>query len=161
MCENSDNKSTVYAGSWATGTPEHRSPWGVESFICEEAVSCRHPRSVKSHQTVELFQRHAHRPLEGGKKCREREQPSVLLKSVFLLNAHLQQTEQWGHTCRLTNSWKAWSIAERLWSKSDLNFIFSTSLNVSKTTARSWKGGEKMKWFGCSSCEFLCITHPL
>lgn len=39
-------------------------------------------------------------------------------------------------------------MAERLWSRRDLNFIFSTSLKVSNTTARSWReegggGGHK------------------
>lgn len=43
--------------------PEHRSPRGVESFIREEAVSCGHSWSVESHQTIKLFQRHAHGPL--------------------------------------------------------------------------------------------------
>lgn len=56
---------------------------------------------------------------------------------------YTQCTEQWGPTCRLTNSWKAWSMAERLWSSRDLNFIFSTSLNVSKTTAKSYKKGDR------------------
>lgn len=55
----------------------------------------------------------------------------------------IQYTEQWGPTCRLTNSWKAWSMAECLWSSRDLNFIFSTSLNVSKTTAKSYKKGDR------------------
>lgn len=50
--------------------PKHRSSWGVKSFICEEAVSCRHPWSVKTHQTIKLFQRHAHRPLgKNSNKC--------------------------------------------------------------------------------------------
>lgn len=34
-------------------------------------------------------------------------------------------------------------MAERLWSSRDLNFIFSTSLNVSKTTAKSYKKGDR------------------
>lgn len=46
------------------GSPEHRRSWRVQSFIREEAVSGRHTWSVKSHQTVKLFQRHAHRSLK-------------------------------------------------------------------------------------------------
>lgn len=66
------------------------------------------------------------------------------------------------HTCRLTNSWKAWSMAERLWSSRDLNFIFSTSLNVSNTTARSWRRDRdvdsavrQMQYFWCTTRDVL------
>lgn len=129
-------------------SPEHRSPRGVQSFVCEEAVSCRHPRSVKPHQTVKLFERHAQRPLGGAPhQHRQTQQPWAPRKinNVFQIYI-IDDTEQWGHTWRLTSSWKAWSMAERLWSKRDLNFIFSTSLNVSNTTAKSWTGTEKMMW---------------
>lgn len=124
-------------------SPEHRSPWSVQSFESEEAVPRRHPGSVKSHQTIKLFEGDAHRPLRRKtaagkafdrfkkKKKKKKDQVAIIDRAT------------WHCTCRLTNSWKAWSIAERLCSKRDLNFIFSTSLNVSKTTARSWMGKQK------------------
>lgn len=81
------------------------------------------------------------------------------------MNSHtrtfIQYTEQWGPTCRLTNSWKAWSMAERLWRSRDLNFIFSTSLNVSKTTAKSYKRETEMTKKHGSSLTSLnpCWVH--
>lgn len=78
-------------------SPEHRSPRSVQSFESEEAVPCRHPGSVKSHQTVKLFEGDAHRPLQGEKTAAGKafdcfKNKSINLDQVTFINRTARET---------------------------------------------------------------------
>lgn len=107
--------------------PQHGCAWIVEGFEGEKTIPCRHSWAIESHQSIKLLQRHSIWSLNKRHKCRFITLASVLKKQVICINL----------TCRLTSSWKACSMADRLCKSRDLNFIFSTPLKVSKTTARS------------------------
>lgn len=79
-------------------SPEHRSPWSVQSFESEEAVPRRHPGSVKSHQTIKLFEGDAQRPLrrktaagkafDRFKKKEKGKERSICIRLPLLIEQH-------------------------------------------------------------------------